>query len=185
MLRLMFQENREGGTPMMPKDFKRILCPVDFSPHSRQALAHAATFVRASLGKLFVFHAIDDPLSAFYLAETAPVLPHLHESERVARIDLFNTAIRRGTEMLQNFAPDITAGCNCQYLVECDDPYKRIIEIAQEDRIDLIVMGTHGRTGIGHLAMGSVAEKVVRTARCPVLTVHAFGPEEQQVRLAV
>ena len=168
----------------MAKNFKRILCPVDFSGHSKEALEHAASFARASLGKLFLFHAIDDPLSAFYLAETAPVLPNLCERERVTRIDFFNAAIQRGTEMLQNFAVDAARGCNCQYIVECNDPYKRIMEIVHEERIDLVVMGTHGRTGIKHLAMGSVTEKVVRSALCPVLTVHAPPQEEQEERLA-
>jgi nucleotide-binding universal stress UspA family protein len=54
-------------------------------------------------------------------------------------------------------------------------PYYKIIEIAGTEKVDLIVMATHGRTGLGHLFMGSVAERVVRTAPCPVLTFHPTG----------
>jgi universal stress protein A len=50
-------------------------------------------------------------------------------------------------------------------------PYRKIVDVAEEEKIDLIVMTTHGRTGLSHLVMGSVAEKIVRTAPCPVLTI--------------
>jgi len=54
-------------------------------------------------------------------------------------------------------------------------PYRTIVEIAEAEKVDLIVMATHGRTGFSHLFMGSVAERVVRTAPCPVLTIHPTG----------
>jgi nucleotide-binding universal stress UspA family protein len=157
---------QERQKAVMPTNFKKILCPVDFSQHSREALAHAATFARASLGKLFLFHAID-------LTELGPVLPQPHEKNTEGRVDLFHLALRRETRLLRSFAAGITAGCDCELIVEWGEPYKRILEIVQEKTIDLIVMGTHGRKGISHLAMGSLAEKVVRTAPCPVLTLHA------------
>ena len=54
-------------------------------------------------------------------------------------------------------------------------PYRRIVEVAADEKVDLIVMATHGRTGFSHLFMGSVAEKVVRTAPCPILTIRPNG----------
>lgn len=161
----------------MREKFKRILCPVDFSAHSEEALRYAGIFARASLGKLFLFHAIENPLSPFYSAEIAPVLPDLYERESATRMDIFHEAIQRATEMLRNFSAQSTAGCNCHFIVECSDPGKRILEFAEEEGIELIVMGTHGRTGLKHLLMGSVAEKIVRDAPCPVVTVHA--PQER------
>lgn len=55
-------------------------------------------------------------------------------------------------------------------------PYRKIVEIADAENVDLIVMATQGRTGLGHLVMGSVAERVVRTASCPVLTIRVTRP---------
>jgi universal stress protein A len=55
-------------------------------------------------------------------------------------------------------------------------PYRKIVEVAEEEQSDMIVMATHGRTGLSHLVMGSVAEKVVRTATCPVLTIRPASP---------
>ena len=54
-------------------------------------------------------------------------------------------------------------------------PYRKIVEVAEAEKVDLIVMATHGRTGFSHLFMGSVAERVVRTAPCPVLTIRPAG----------
>lgn len=153
---------------MGPGNFKKILCPVDFSEHSHEALVYAATFTRSWLGKLFLFHAID-------VAELAPLMPRPYESEAAERVDPFHLAIRSETRMLDNFAAVITAGCDRELIVEWGEPYRRILELVHEKGIDLIVMGTHGRKGISRLAMGSLAEKVVRTAPCPVLTVRAPG----------
>jgi universal stress protein A len=56
-------------------------------------------------------------------------------------------------------------------LIAVGTPYYKIVEVAEAEKVDLVVMATHGRTGLGHLLLGSVAEKVVRTAPCPVLTI--------------
>jgi nucleotide-binding universal stress UspA family protein len=64
-----------------------------------------------------------------------------------------------------------------EHRLEVGDPVAEILRVAQESKCDLIVMGTHGRTGLAHLLMGSVAEKVVRKAACPVLVVKTPFPE--------
>jgi len=69
------------------------------------------------------------------------------------------------------------ADCNSEFRLEEGDPAEKILHVAQEVPCDLIVMGTHGRTGLGRLLMGSVAEKVLRRAPCPVLTVKTPLPE--------
>ena len=64
--------------------------------------------------------------------------------------------------------------------IEAGDPTRTVVEIADQDGYDLIVMGTHGRTGLSHLVLGSVAEQVVRRAKCPVLTVRGSDDESDE-----
>lgn len=78
---------------------------------------------------------------------------------------------------LQQFLPPELAGQHVELRIEVGPPFEHILETAHRHRVDLIVMGTHGRTGLSHMALGSVAERVVRMAPCPVLTVKVAPAE--------
>ena len=80
---------------------------------------------------------------------------------------------REKLEELLRLAQASAPGLQANYRVEKGDAAPRIVGVAEETRCDLIVMGTHGRTGLGRVLMGSVAEQVLRTAPCPVVTVKA------------
>ena len=142
--------------------FRTILHPTDFSPGSAAALVYARDLARESGARLVVLHALD---AGAPLVDEGAVLPSgLDELRELARQQLKTIG-----------PPDPTLR------VECDlregPPAAEILAAAAELPADLIVLGTHGRTGFRRLALGSVAEEVLRQAPCPVLTVKApAGP---------
>jgi len=142
--------------------FNRILVPLDFSAPSDAALEYARTVATRFGASLHLLHVADDPYRALYSAEVyVPEVEGLRE-------EILTDAARRLKERLQS--SDIhELGATVDAMV--GRPAWSIVDYAESHDIDLIVMGTHGRGGMSHLLMGSVAERVVRTAPCPVLTV--------------
>ncbi len=137
---------------------KRILVPIDFSETSEAALRYGVELARRFTARLYLLHVPEHPGEA---------------AEAEYPIGLF--------EMMQNAAHDrlghlLSAEETRELRPECamrlGAPSEVIVRHAVEHEIDLIVMGTHGREGIARVLLGSVAEKVVRRASCPVLTVH-------------
>jgi universal stress protein A len=142
--------------------FERILVPVDFSPPSDAALAYARSVAGRYGASLHLLHVAEDPYRAFYSAEVfVPEVEGLRE-------EILADTEKRLKDRLQ--PADITElHATAESIIGM--PAASIVEYAAGRDIDLIVMGTHGRGGMAHLLMGSVAERVVRTAPCPVLTV--------------
>ena len=146
----------------MPK-ISRILVPVDFSPASLKALEYAADFAKplgAELSALFVVEPI-------YYA--VPDLAGAAAGTTVGLIEEQRKSGKRQLERLQ--ARYAKRRIKLRTLLQTGTPYQAIVDSAKSLRADLIVMSTHGRTGMTHLLLGSVAERVVRTASCPVLTI--------------
>lgn len=142
---------------------KRILYPTDFSDPSACALHYAAEMAKKFDAELVMLHVLLDEsqMVSFYLPQlTVKNLSKDMEDGARAKMD--------------EFIKETTALDGIEYTCEmvkgiADD---EIIKYANANAIDLIVIGTHGRTGLEHVIFGSTAEKVVRTAKCPVLTVH-------------
>ena len=142
----------------MPREFKTILCPTDFSEDSCRAIEYGARFARIADGLLLLAHIIHVPSGELY----QPVRPTLS----------FDEATARARTLLEEIQQKRTGGyARCELLVEIGDPYEQLVAIARQRSVDLIVTATHGRSGLEHLVMGSVAEKVIRHAPCPVLVV--------------
>jgi len=135
----------------------RILVPTDFSRPSEQALAYARSLAQRLGASLHLLHVVNRPLLAEGLAAEA----FIDESTAMGS-DMVEVAQQR----LRKHAPD-AASANVVFGYAA----KSIVQHASQLGVDLIVMGSHGRTGIAHILLGSVAEAVVRTAPCPVLTV--------------
>ncbi len=143
-------------------ELKKILVPTDFSDYSKFALKYACELAGRFEADLHVLHVLQDlvamvpepgmafPLPGDYMAE-------LKESSERALSKLIDSAELSDTNVVRETREG--------------PPFLEIIRYAKENNIDLIVMGTHGRTGLAHALLGSVAEKVVRKAPCPVLTV--------------
>ena len=131
-----------------------ILSPIDLSESSPDVIATATALAKANEGKIiFVYVAIPE-LPASSGAAIAPV-------EEVVQQE------REKFEHVRPTDPTVPS----EHIFRRGDPADEILDVARETGCDLIVMGTHGRTGLKRVLMGSVAEKVVRNAECPVLTI--------------
>ncbi len=138
---------------MLP--IQTILHPTDFSERSGHAFQLACSLARDRGARLIVLHAMPVPLV---------------QEKRLYREEMAGELNRLG-------APDPQV--RVEHRLEEGDPATQILRVAQETGSDLIVTGSHGRTGLDRLLMGSVAEQVVRRASCPVLTVKAPFPQLQ------
>jgi nucleotide-binding universal stress UspA family protein len=140
----------------------RILVPTDFSADAEAAVRYALDLARRVNALVHVVHVVEDPIAAgMWSSEIYNV-----DIEGL-QINLVRDAERRLRARVANGDPAVTME------VRKGAAAKQILEAAGEWGSDLIVMGTHGRTGFAHMVMGSVAEKVVRLAPCPVLTLRA------------
>jgi nucleotide-binding universal stress UspA family protein len=135
-----------------------ILVPIDFSSGSRGALRYATFLARRFQAKVIIFHAIETLSYGM--------------TESLQWADLYANIKTIVDPLLDNAIQDLrdsgvaATGASSQGVA-----YDEIVKRAEEEGADLIVMGTHGRRGLRHLLMGSVAERVVRMAPCPVLTI--------------
>jgi len=140
-----------------------ILHPTDFSDRSAYALRLACSLARDYGARLVVLHVAEPPPPPDVQGVMLPVSEHVGDE---ARADL------------ERLAVPAADGVRVERRLEKGDPATQTLRVARELQADLIVMGTHGRTGLSRLLMGSVAERVVRRASCPVLTVKTPLPEE-------
>jgi universal stress protein A len=139
---------------------KRILCPVDFSEHSVRAFEYADFLARSHGAKLLLLH----------------VFEHLQGYDHYLILALTPQEIREKMEkaakdQLKSFMNEVESHTEVEAEVREGKAFVEIVRKAKEEDVDLIVMGSHGRSGLQHLLIGSVAEKVTRKARCPVLIV--------------
>lgn len=142
--------------------FKKILCPVDFSEPSMMALRKAVELASHFHGELLVLHVVPDvPL----------VVPG--PGFEVFPVEGYGRALRESAQkrLEEEAAPAIAPGLEHRLQLLQGDAAATIIRAAEEERVDLVVIATHGMSGWHRLVFGSVTERVVRFARCPVLTL--------------
>lgn len=150
-------------------DIRRILITTDLSEHSLAAFDHAFSFAMLYAAKVYVLYVVNPPTSLTSLAsETEEHRTRLKE-EGARKLDEFILA-HLGTE--RKVIPVVRYGV----------AEKEIIRFVAEERINLVVMATHGWTGLMHILLGSVAEKVVRYSAVPVMTVKPKPAREELVR---
>jgi len=159
----------------MGLEFKKILCPVDLSEFSLQALRLAVDMAEASNATLDIVHVIHNPFDELYMtaiAETDPALLDAYALEPQKRAKMLRATEDHSEVLLKQFCHDtVKRHPKVRYHIKKGDPFEAILDAAEDFMTDLIVLATHGRTGIKRLVIGNVAEKVVRHAPCPVLTV--------------
>lgn len=142
------------------KDITKILCAVDLSEHSKQVAEYAATLARKLNASVIVVYTA--PSLSQYVGFHVP--PNTIEN--------FVGEIVTGAEQsMQNFVAENFAGIDAKGKVLIGYAAEEILNRANEEHADMIIMGTHGRKGIDRILFGSVAEKVVKNARIPVLTI--------------
>jgi len=145
--------------------FTKILAATDFSDDSNYALTYAEELARRFSAEILLVH-VDQPLAPVMVSELSPGLDvgamnRIAEEQRLLAL----RELDRTTARLRD------AGLKSRSLLKVGAPFLEIINAAHSEGADLIVLGTHGRSGLAHVLMGSVAERVVRKAHCPVLTI--------------
>lgn len=144
---------------ILNKLFHNILCPIDFDANSPGALDYAAKIVQETGGRIYILHVVPWSVAAVPI-DAAEVLAELKQSatSRLRQLAKEKLDARIPSEIIVTVASDCGA---------------EVVRIARELKADSIIMATHGRKGLSHLVLGSVAETVVREASCPVMTWRA------------
>ena len=145
---------------------KKILFATDFSDCARVAQDYAVALAEQFQSELHVVHVLADVMMMMPEPGSALSLPQNY------LVDLKQEAERALNKV---FTPEQAKDRRAVLALRMGNPFIEIVKYAEEANIDLIVVGTHGRSGLGHLFLGSVAEKIVRKAKCPVLTVRPAG----------
>jgi nucleotide-binding universal stress UspA family protein len=149
----------------MAGTISHILVPTDFSPPSDAALTRAKDLAQKYGAQVSLLHVVTDPRAIGVWTPEVYVPADAATQERLLREAKERLESQLTEDERSRFAVTIEA--------RVGDVAEHILEIAREQKVDLIVMGTHGRHGLAHLLLGSVAERVLRNAPCPVLTTHA------------
>jgi len=146
---------------------KTILFPTDFSNGARAAMDHAISLAKDYQAKLILLYVIQDiSIAEWYIPSSLSVA------------DLVEDMQKSASQEMDKWIADVSVSVkDVEKMIVRGVPFVEIIQTAKEKKADLIVIGTHGRTGIDHMLFGSTAEKVVRKAACPVLTVRIAGKE--------
>jgi nucleotide-binding universal stress UspA family protein len=150
---------RREGVPLL---FKKILFCTDFSENSHYAFRYALSLASAYKARLLILHCIVEPVCYYW---STP--------RNVDQLVSFQTQ-RARQEIALHYGRRLEESADYEILTKVTDEgraFFEILEAAREKGAELIVMGTHGRTGLNHLILGSTAENVVRKSSCPVLTV--------------
>jgi universal stress protein A len=148
--------------------FKRILVPTDFSDYSGKALDYAIDFAQSHGAELVLLHVVEP-------VRYAQVMQDVSESELSEQYRL-----RAAQQLAELEKRTKRRYRNCRSELHLGTPYDAIANAAEKLKADLIIIATHGYTGLYHLFLGSVTERVVRIARCPVLIVRAMEARPKQ-----
>ena len=143
---------------------RHILVPLDFSEPAKQALEYAIELATILQARLTLLH----------IVQTIPVAGGAGVGVGVALAGVMEQMEAEALQTMEDHAQRVRqAGLACETAVVHGTPFQHIIDMAGDKQVDLIVMGTHGHTGLQRFFLGSVAEKVVRLAPCPVLVTRA------------
>ncbi len=149
------------------KPYQTLVVGVDFSEYSREALRHGILLAKTHGAKLIVVHVCD--MDLFLPLQMGSLTKHIE------RQDEWTQACR---EQLDEFIDDVQdEGVQIEKRIVMGTAYKELAHVAYKTKADLVLIGTHGRGRLEHLLLGSVAERVVRTAPCSVLAVKLEGSQ--------
>ena len=145
----------------METTIKKVLVPIDFSDYSKSALKYAVNFAKSFNAEIILVYVVE------------PVIyPPDFSMGQIAMPSITAEWDDRARDELQKLAKsEINEIANVKTIIKTGKPFVEIIETAKEENIDLIIIATHGHSGVEHILFGSTAEKVVRKAPCPVLTL--------------
>jgi nucleotide-binding universal stress UspA family protein len=144
-------------------EIRSILLPTDFSECANYALSYAASFARAARAKIICVHVVEPVVPAVGYTGVAEPLPSIDLGER-----LEDSAVRELPKIAHS---EECSDLDIEEVIAHGEAASEVVRIARERAVDLIVIATHGRTGLGRILFGSTAEAIVRHAPCPVLVV--------------
>jgi universal stress protein A len=149
----------------------RILVPIDFSSYSKEALQYAVPFARKFKAELILLHVVEPAIypADFNFGQVG--IPSIEDELRGKAVEELNKLVEKETKRR----------ARSSIMVRVGKPFIEIINAAKEENIDLIIMATHGHSGIEQILFGSTAERVVRKSHCPVLTVRTREMYEKTV----
>lgn len=145
----------------METTIKKVLVPIDFSDYSKSALKYAVNFTKSFNAEIILIYVVE------------PVIyPPDFSMGQIAMPSINTEWDDRAKDELAKLAKNEISGFNSvKTVIKTGKPFVEIIETAKEEDVDLIIIATHGHSGVEHILFGSTAEKVVRKAPCPVLTL--------------
>ena len=152
---------------MSTVSLKKILVPQDFSEYSLHALKYAVTFAELFKSELIVLHIVEPIVYPADFSFGQVSIPAMEEEIRKHSEEQLNELVER----------EIPAAIKATPIIRVGKPFIEIVEVAKGENADLIVISSHGRTGMDHVLFGSTADKVVRKAPCPVLTIRPHEHE--------
>ena len=153
----------------MTSDIKEIVVPVDFSPTSDRALDYAVDFAKKVGARLTLVHAYELPVYGFpdgALVASAEVAGRILSSAQAGLLAAIEKRKDSGVEM--------------RSILRDGPPAEEVAAVAKQVHADMVILGTHGRTGLRRAIMGSVAEEVIRACECPVLAIHDPVPASKK-----
>jgi nucleotide-binding universal stress UspA family protein len=152
---------QQATAPGLALGIRTILVPIDFSIHSKNALKYAIPMAEQFGARLHLVYVVEPTIYPADLGFGQVVLPGVEDELR-----------EKGAEELQGLIETEIAGkVEASSAVRTGNPHHEILSEAEEKGVDLIVVATHGHSGVEHMLFGSTADRIVRHARCPVLTV--------------
>ncbi len=158
-------------------NIKKILAPTDFSELSQAGVRHALELAKAFGAEVTVYHVVSSAELMEIPKETVEGLDQHALTTLRHPLESYQQAMSR---FLKKHFSDLIPGVKIREKVEIGAPDKNIVSLAEQEGSDMIVMSTHGRTGLSHILVGSVTEKVVRQAHCPVFSIHPQPKEESK-----
>ena len=162
----------------MEPEIKKVLVPIDFSDYSKSALKYAVNFVKQFNAELILIYVVEPVIYPPDFSMGQIAIPSVD-------LEMDKRAVEELTKLAQK---EIPHEVKVYSVVKTGKPFIEIIETAAEENVDLIIIATHGHTGVEHILFGSTAEKVVRKAPCPVLTLrepikgYAFKEEMRKAK---
>jgi nucleotide-binding universal stress UspA family protein len=158
-------QNTEATVSERDRMYERILLPVDFSKHSEATVSYAKRIALKNNSTIYLLHVFQVP--------DYVVMPYPRHAENSAEVEAqLSAAEQVATKNLEGLKLELKEqGINAESILRVGYPFEEIVQMANYYHVDLIVIGSHGRSGIARLLVGSTAERVVEHASCPVLVV--------------
>ncbi len=150
---------------------KKILAPTDLSEVSASGIKYACNLAKDVGAEVIIVNAIkvEELMSVFRQLQDSPSAQWDQANALEERL------VDRHRQLLEEFVkrqvPEVGSGLNVRKIVEVGEPYSTLVDRAKKEKVDLIVMSTHGRSGIPRMMLGSVTERVLRSSPCPVLAI--------------